>query len=296
MGRRGRRGTTRRRRGRDPRVAAVRRHDRAAAPARSSPSGASPRIRRNWATAPSVRAAQIVACIGARPAELDERYDDGGVEHPERGRHDLARHLAHHAAAAREVGRAVGHGDAADLGRAGVEPERGVGGMALGSEVDLADDRLQGSGETARRGARATTLRRRAQAVAIPGRPVPAHRSPYSAELVTCTIEIATSVTDELVEAFHRLIPQLSSSSPPPGRDELAAIVGSPALRPVRGPGRRSDRRHADARHVPHPDRAEGMDRGRGGRRRSAWPRGRRGAQPAPPSTRRGDAAPRTSA
>ena len=44
---------------------------------------------------------------------------------------------------------------------------------------------------------------------------------------MTCTIEIATSVTDELVEAFQRLIPQLSSSSPPPRRDELAAIVGS---------------------------------------------------------------------
>ncbi len=54
-----------------------------------------------------------------------------------------------------------------------------------------------------------------------------ASRSPYSAGLVACTIEIATSVTDELVDAFDRLIPQLSSSSPPPGRDELAAIVGS---------------------------------------------------------------------
>ena len=44
---------------------------------------------------------------------------------------------------------------------------------------------------------------------------------------MTCTIEIATSVTDELVESFQRLIPQLSSSSPPPSRDELATIVGS---------------------------------------------------------------------
>jgi len=34
-------------------------------------------------------------------------------------------------------------------------------------------------------------------------------------------------VTDELVSAFEELIPQLSSSSPPPGLDELAAIVGS---------------------------------------------------------------------
>ena len=39
----------------------------------------------------------------------------------------------------------------------------------------------------------------------------------------------ATEVTDELVEAFARLIPQLSSSSPPPGRAELAEMVGSAA-------------------------------------------------------------------
>lgn len=34
-------------------------------------------------------------------------------------------------------------------------------------------------------------------------------------------------VDDDLVAAFARLIPQLSSSSPPPGRDRLGAIVGS---------------------------------------------------------------------
>lgn len=37
----------------------------------------------------------------------------------------------------------------------------------------------------------------------------------------------ATAVDDELVEAFERLIPQLSSSSPPPGRDLLAELVDS---------------------------------------------------------------------
>lgn len=41
-------------------------------------------------------------------------------------------------------------------------------------------------------------------------------------------IEIATVVTDELVEAFDRLIPQLSSSSPAPGRLGLDAIVADP--------------------------------------------------------------------
>lgn len=42
-------------------------------------------------------------------------------------------------------------------------------------------------------------------------------------------IEIVGEVTDGLVEAMARLIPQLSSSSPPPGRDELVDIVQSPA-------------------------------------------------------------------
>ena len=40
-------------------------------------------------------------------------------------------------------------------------------------------------------------------------------------------IEVATSVTDELVVAFERLVPQLSSSSPPPTREHLERIVDS---------------------------------------------------------------------
>jgi len=39
----------------------------------------------------------------------------------------------------------------------------------------------------------------------------------------------ATAVTAELVAAFERLIPQLSSSNPPPTADELDAIVSSDA-------------------------------------------------------------------
>jgi ribosomal protein S18 acetylase RimI-like enzyme len=42
-------------------------------------------------------------------------------------------------------------------------------------------------------------------------------------------ITIANEVTDELVAAFERLIPQLSSSNLPPARQELAEIVESPA-------------------------------------------------------------------
>jgi ribosomal protein S18 acetylase RimI-like enzyme len=43
------------------------------------------------------------------------------------------------------------------------------------------------------------------------------------------TIEKVSEVTDELVAAFERLIPQLSSSNPPPTRDEIGEIVASPA-------------------------------------------------------------------
>ncbi len=38
-------------------------------------------------------------------------------------------------------------------------------------------------------------------------------------------IEIASTVDDELVAAFERLIPQLSSSSPPPTREMLDDLV-----------------------------------------------------------------------
>ena len=41
-------------------------------------------------------------------------------------------------------------------------------------------------------------------------------------------VERAASVDDDLVESFERLIPQLSSSSPPPTREHLAALVASP--------------------------------------------------------------------
>jgi len=40
-------------------------------------------------------------------------------------------------------------------------------------------------------------------------------------------IERVTQVDDELVDAFARLIPQLSSSNPPPTGEDLALIVGN---------------------------------------------------------------------
>jgi ribosomal protein S18 acetylase RimI-like enzyme len=45
-----------------------------------------------------------------------------------------------------------------------------------------------------------------------------------SIDVVECT-----EVTPEVVAAFERLIPQLSSSNPPPTREHLETIVASPA-------------------------------------------------------------------
>jgi len=46
---------------------------------------------------------------------------------------------------------------------------------------------------------------------------------------VVTTVEIAQRVDDELVNAFAYLIPQLSSSNPPPSREQLTEMVQSPA-------------------------------------------------------------------
>jgi len=48
---------------------------------------------------------------------------------------------------------------------------------------------------------------------------------------VPVTVEVVAEVTDELVDALALLVPQLSSSSPPPTRSEVAEIVASPATR-----------------------------------------------------------------
>ena len=42
-------------------------------------------------------------------------------------------------------------------------------------------------------------------------------------------VEIAVEASPELVAAFAALIPQLSSSSPPPSREQLAEMIESPA-------------------------------------------------------------------
>ncbi|MHB1987351.1 MAG: GNAT family N-acetyltransferase [Acidimicrobiales bacterium] len=42
------------------------------------------------------------------------------------------------------------------------------------------------------------------------------------------TVELVRSVTDDLTESIARLVPQLSSSAPPPTSAELAELVSSP--------------------------------------------------------------------
>ena len=46
---------------------------------------------------------------------------------------------------------------------------------------------------------------------------------------MTVQVEVLDKVTGEVVEAFGRLLPQLSRSAPPLGPAELAAIAGCPA-------------------------------------------------------------------
>ena len=53
------------------------------------------------------------------------------------------------------------------------------------------------------------------------------HTSPGVDSDGAAVVVAVHAVDDELVEAFNRLIPQVSSSSPPPSRDHLMAMVAS---------------------------------------------------------------------
>ena len=46
---------------------------------------------------------------------------------------------------------------------------------------------------------------------------------------MSVVVEQATIANAELIEAFQRLIPQLSSSNPPPTQEELAEIISAPS-------------------------------------------------------------------
>ena len=56
---------------------------------------------------------------------------------------------------------------------------------------------------------------------------MPGGQGPYAGPMSGVQIVEATEVTDALVEAFARLIPQLSKSNPPPTAAELQAIVAA---------------------------------------------------------------------
>lgn len=57
----------------------------------------------------------------------------------------------------------------------------------------------------------------------------PTTSTAYAGQMSNVQIVEATEVTPALIEAFNRLVPQLSKSNPPPTAAELALIVESPA-------------------------------------------------------------------
>lgn len=57
----------------------------------------------------------------------------------------------------------------------------------------------------------------------------PTTSTAYAGQMSNVQIVEATEVTPALIEAFKRLVPQLSKSNPPPTAAELALIVESPA-------------------------------------------------------------------
>ena len=62
------------------------------------------------------------------------------------------------------------------------------------------------------------------------GRSDPTVRNYTPAVIDVVEVEAVKEVTLDLVAAFARLIPQLSSSAPPPDADQLAAIVAHPGI------------------------------------------------------------------
>lgn len=57
---------------------------------------------------------------------------------------------------------------------------------------------------------------------------LPTLRGPATLEAALIHITEIVDVTDEIVFAFARLIPQLSSSSPPPDADQLSEMAANP--------------------------------------------------------------------
>lgn len=55
------------------------------------------------------------------------------------------------------------------------------------------------------------------------------HDTRNEGRFMSITISIATEVTDELVQAFAQLVPQLSSANPLPTRERLQTIISAEA-------------------------------------------------------------------
>jgi ribosomal protein S18 acetylase RimI-like enzyme len=49
--------------------------------------------------------------------------------------------------------------------------------------------------------------------------------------MATVEVEVSESASPELLDAFARLLPQLSRSSPPPDKEELAELVEAPGTK-----------------------------------------------------------------
>ena len=75
----------------------------------------------------------------------------------------------------------------------------------------------------------------------------------------------AIQVTAEVVEAFERLTPQLSSSNPPPSAEALQAVASADATRLLVARADGAIVGSLTLVLVPHPHRAASHHRGRGG-------------------------------
>ena len=103
-----------------------------------------------------------------------------------------------------------------------MESEGHVVRVTLGGELHLTDEGLQCGSESASLAGEFGVIGDASHGATVEG------GLPRLAT-VGVTVDICTRVDDELVAAFEVLIPQLSSSNPPPGREALQDLVASEA-------------------------------------------------------------------
>jgi ribosomal protein S18 acetylase RimI-like enzyme len=68
-------------------------------------------------------------------------------------------------------------------------------------------------------------FRRSSRSKTGPGRPKPSILKATGATRMGVEVAVATTITDDIVEAFVRLLPQLSPSAPPPSKADLQVIA-----------------------------------------------------------------------